>query len=139
MTATLSKSQIFAFAIVVLSAVIPRSEVSAESTEWWNAKEVQRAVGLTPHQVAALDDLYRHSLPQRKGLRAELDRLEARLARAMERGDDSVLALIDTVEEARTRRNTLRAVMLFRMYKLLTVRQRQLLAQFSSLPDGSVK
>lgn len=100
---------------------------------------IQRAMELTPGQVAALDGLHRQSLPQRKRLRAELDRLEAQLARAMERGDASTLAFIDAVEETRARRNTLRSVMLFGMYRVLIASQRQLLSRLSSSPSASIK
>jgi len=130
---------ILAVALVLCGASAFGRRASAESTEWWKAPGIRRTMELTPAQVAALDGIYRQSLPQRKRLRADLDRLEAQLARAMARGDDSALALIDAVEETRARRNTLRAVMLFGMYRVLTARQRQLLSRLSSSPSASVK
>jgi Spy/CpxP family protein refolding chaperone len=123
------------FAAFVFAAFAAVSEAAGgQTSEWWKVPEVQRQVRLAPAQVTALDVLFRGSLAERKRLRAELDRLEAKLQRALEQADldcETAVTLIDKVERTRAQRNTQRAVMLLRMYKILTADQRMALRQLS--------
>lgn len=115
-------------------------EAGADTAEWWKAPEMQRELRLTARQIASLDAVFRESLTERRRLRIELDRLEARLVGVMDRGDlddHFATALIETVEQTRARRNILRSVMLLRMYKILSPEQRAVLRRVS-LPDIQV-
>jgi Spy/CpxP family protein refolding chaperone len=125
------------WAVVPAAGVLISSSAWAASDEWWNIKHVQRALELTPSQVRTIDAIFRHDLAERKRLRATLDRLELRLARAMARGDQVAVELIDVVENTRARRNVLRTLMLFRMHGVLSPRQRELLSRLSAGDTGS--
>jgi len=105
---------------------------AAQGFKWWQSDQVRQALQLTPQQVHDIEHIYGASLPQRKRLRAELDHLEQQLAellRAADAEERDAALLIDRVEAARARRNTARTMMLFRIRRVLTSRQRSLLAQ----------
>jgi Spy/CpxP family protein refolding chaperone len=121
-----------AFALrVLLYLALCASPARAEMPEWWKNPAVRQRLSLTTGQAASIDLVFRRSLPERRRLRQELDRLEAQLAAALQLGvndEESILALIDKVEHARARRNIARNLMLLRMHRILTPPQRRLLA-----------
>jgi Spy/CpxP family protein refolding chaperone len=104
----------------------------AQGFKWWQSEEVQQDLHLTVDQVKEIERIYDASLPERRKLRADLDRLEQQLQQLLDRPEveerDAAL-LIDRVETARARRNAARTIMLFRIGRVLTPRQRTALAQ----------
>jgi Spy/CpxP family protein refolding chaperone len=92
--------------------------------------EVQRALRLTPKQVAALERVFDASLSERRALLAAFEKWEFDLQQLLKEAnpDERVaVELIERLEEARARRNVARAMMLLRMRQILTPAQRSAL------------
>jgi Spy/CpxP family protein refolding chaperone len=103
---------------------------SAQGYRWWQDAAVQRELSLTAAQVTALEGLFASTLGERRTLRRELDRLDARVQRLLARADaddQEALEVIAAVEAARAKRNVARTLMLFRMYRMLSSDQRKAL------------
>jgi Spy/CpxP family protein refolding chaperone len=99
----------------------------AGASKWWQAPDVQRELHLTMQQVSAIEHVFQETLPERRTLRENLDRLDAELQHLLDAPDvdDAVIFdLIDRVEDARARRNVARTVLLLRMRRCLTPEQR---------------
>jgi Spy/CpxP family protein refolding chaperone len=110
-------------------ALVP-SPVAAERFKWWESVEVQRALRLTPKQVAALERVFDASLSERRALLAAFEKWEFDLQQLLKEAnpDERVaVELIERLEEARARRNVARAMMLLRMRQILTPAQRSAL------------
>ena len=132
---------VFATRLVVLSLVLlaPAGGAAETAVEWWHAEQVQRTLHLTPFQVSAIDRVYKDTLPARRTLRAELDRLEANLKELMDRPDvdqQEAATLIERVEAARARRNVARTMLLFHIRRILTAEQRQALKEMTGTPPA---
>jgi Spy/CpxP family protein refolding chaperone len=105
---------------------------SAEGFKWWQSEPLQQELQLTADQVTQIERIYDTSLPERRRLRSELDRLEQQLQRLLdnpEPDEHEAALLIDDVETARARRNAARAMMLFHIRRVLTPRQRAAVAE----------
>ena len=119
-------------AAMVVVFVATSATAAEHRFRWWQSEVVQTEVRLTPQQVLAIEHVYQATLPERRALRLELDRLEAKLQRLLDRGEPAehtADVLIDQVEAARARRNVARAMMLFRIRRMLTPEQRSALAR----------
>jgi Spy/CpxP family protein refolding chaperone len=94
---------------------------------WWRSPDTQRQLALSRAQVNALERIFRATHRQRLALSEALARAEREFARAVEADDESLaVAAAERVRKARVARNTERMMMLVRMYRVLTPRQRQL-------------
>jgi Spy/CpxP family protein refolding chaperone len=97
---------------------------------------VQRELALTADQVKKLEMVFVSTVAERRKLRRELDRLERLVGQIIARADldeSRASAWIEKLEAARAKRNAARTLMLFRMYRILTPKQRQGLAQTPDL------
>ncbi len=106
--------------------------------KWWQSEEYQRALGLTPDQSARIEQIFQATLPKLREAKGALDRLEAQLAQLIRQdtADESEVArLIDRVETARSELSKLRALMLFRMHRVLTPEQRDELRRMHQRHD----
>ena len=123
------------WACVLLGWALP---AAAGADKWWLLADVQRQLGLTTHQVRELDTLFEGTLGERRRLRIELDRLEAKLARAMNEGrEEDAFGLIPRVESARAARNIARTMLLVRMYRVLKPNQRRIMNERVWFERGS--
>ncbi len=105
----------------------------AQTPEWWRVTSIQQELGLTRSQVRSIEAIFHATHRRRLALNETLDTVEADLERAIARADESVaMALIPRVEAARSERNKARIMMLMRMYRVLTLRQRRQLAALQS-------
>ena len=113
------------FVVVIVATLMP-AHVATEGGKWWQSRPIQHDLQLTSSQVAAIEHVFQATLPERRRLRSNLDRLEAELRRRMAApdDDDAMLDLIDRVEAARAKRNVARTVLLVRMRRILTPDQR---------------
>jgi Spy/CpxP family protein refolding chaperone len=102
--------------------------------KWWADREVQTALDLTAQQADQVEAIFQSTLPQLRSAKDELDRQEAELSRliAADTTDESLIAQqIDRVEAARSEMSKLRALMLFRMHRVLSADQRAKLKAYS--------
>lgn len=99
---------------------------------WWKDAEVQKALGLSAEQVSKIDKIWKASAPAVLTARKEMDLLEAELSRLIRENtaDEKLVALqIDRVEARRSEINKARALMLYRMHRVLTPEQYQSLTK----------
>jgi Spy/CpxP family protein refolding chaperone len=107
------------FAVLVLLA----SPAAAQGFKWWNSDQYRREMGLTQEQSRRLEEIFQTALPALRLQKKALDDAEQQFERLMltERTDESlVMDQIDEVEVARSALSKSRAMMLFRMRKILT-------------------
>ena len=134
-----------AAAVLLSLAVIPLAGSSQQTTGrgWWRNESIVKDLGLTTDQSTRINAIFETTMPELRQDREELERLEAKLSRMIqdERMDEASLARqIDRVEMARANGNKTRALMLMRMYRVLTKDQRtrfdQLSKQWSASAPG---
>lgn len=102
----------------------------AGQSQWWNSPAVQRDLALTPAQVTKIDAVFRLDLPERRRIAGEQEQLERRLDAMLCTGDAddaTALSLVEQVVAKQAERHVRRTQMLVRMYRLLTIRQREAL------------
>lgn len=96
---------------------------SAQGFKWWQNDRFQRELALTTEQVGRLEEIYQAAGPAMRAQKGALDRLQNDLSTMVNdgRADDTVAAdLIARVETARADLGRTRALMLYRMRRLLT-------------------
>ena len=113
--------------VIAATAVVAAGEQGRQPHRWWQSTDVKALLELTDEQSATLDTIYRKALPK---LRESMRRLNAE-ARTLSRlvGDMDVEELdvtrqIDRVEATRSELSKTRILMVFRMHRVLTQRQR---------------
>jgi hypothetical protein len=125
-------------AVVGAIAIVLVTPVSLESARWWRSSRIVAELRLSSGQAAAIDGIYTsmggQSVECARGAAAERRRLDGALAAA---GADDVFEiatsrLADT--ESACRRT--RTVMLYRMFRQLSVAQRQSLAAIAARTSG---
>ena len=122
---------ILLFSLVVVTATPPPSATANEQDRrvhrWWHSDEDKAALNLTAGQVAALDSIYRRSLPKQhesiRRLRTEEDTL-SKLVTDMSVEELDIIRQIDRLEAARSEFRKTRTLMVIRMYRILNVSQR---------------
>lgn len=112
--------------LMVLAALllaIGAPVASAQGFKWWQNDRFQRELALTTEQVGRLEEIYQAAGPAMRAQKGALDRLQNDLSAMVNdgRADDTVAAdLIARVETARADLGRTRALMLYRMRRLLT-------------------
>lgn len=103
-----------------------------QARKWWRWDLCQAEIGLTQHQSDKLERIFQSVLPDLHRLKDDLDRRETHLSALLVEGtkEAKVRDAIDRVEEARSELGRTRALMLYRMYKVLSPEQRQKLKAF---------
>ena len=127
---------------VVVLAVVGLTVTSASfagQSQWWHASGVQRDLALTKEQVEKINAIFRSDLPERRRIAGEQERLEKRLDAMLctdDADDATALLLVDQVVAKQAERHVRRTQMLVRMYRVLTVKQREALRHklFSAVP-----
>ena len=122
--------------VVVTVAPIPSAaanEQDRRAHRWWHSGEDKAALNLTAGQVAALDSIYRRTLPTRREsirrLKTEENTL-SKLIADMSVGESDIIRQIDRVEAARSEYRKTRTLMVFRMYRILNLSQRTTLKEW---------
>jgi Spy/CpxP family protein refolding chaperone len=105
-----------------------------QSRPWWRSESTKNELGLTADQVTRIDKVQESMMPELRQEWAELQRLEAKLAKTIETSSDEALLArqIDRVETARANLSKTRQLMLVRMRLILTPEQR---SQLKTLVD----
>jgi Spy/CpxP family protein refolding chaperone len=102
------------------------SPAAAQSFKWWQDERFRQELALVPEQVGRLDEIYQAASPTMRTQKAAVDRLQADLSAVVNeaRADDATAAeLIARVEEARADLGKTRAMMLYRMRRVITTDQ----------------
>ena len=96
---------------------------AAQSFKWWQHEKFQRELVLSPEQVTRLEEIFQAAGPAMRTNKAAVDRLQAELSAMVRdaRADDATATeLIIRVEAARGDLGRTRALMLYRMRRVLT-------------------
>lgn len=96
---------------------------AAQGFKWWQNERFQRELALSTEQTARLEEVYQAAGPAMRSHKDLLDRLQAELSAMVTdgRADDTTAAdLITRVEAARGELGKARALMLYRMRRVLT-------------------
>ena len=117
--------------VVVLAAAFGLSAGSADAgphkAKWWRSEVYQRELGLSVDQVTRIEHIFQESWPSLQESKKELDRLETELSQVIAEGtaeESRVLRMIDRVEASRSTLARTRALMLYRIHRVLSPAQR---------------
>jgi Spy/CpxP family protein refolding chaperone len=95
----------------------------AQGFKWWQDDRFQRELALSAEQIERLEAIYQASGPAMRAQKAALDKLQAELSKVVTDGtaeEAAAAEVIARVEAARSDLGTTRAVMLYRMRRILT-------------------
>ena len=109
------------------TAVVAAGEQGRRPHRWWQSADVKALLELTDEQSAALDKIYRKALPKLRESMRRLNAEERTLSQLVEDMDVEELDVtrqIDRVEATRSELSKTRILMVFRMHRVLTQRQR---------------
>jgi Spy/CpxP family protein refolding chaperone len=105
--------------------------------KWWEDPKWRAEIGINDRQAAQIKEIFEPTMTQLRADRAELDRLEAKLAEVIkdERSDIGLVTQkVDRVENLRAQMQKARVLMMYRMHRVLTADQRtRLEAMFERL------
>ena len=105
--------------------------------KWWEDPKWRAEIGINDKQAAQIKEIFEPTMTQLRADRAELDRLEAKLAEVIkdERSDIGLVTQkVDRVENLRSQMQKARVLMMYRMHRVLTADQRRKLeAMFERL------
>ena len=110
-------------AAVVATCVLGVANASAQGFKWWQDERFKRELVLSADQIERLEAVYQSTGPTMRAQKAALDKLQAELSKVVVDGtaDESTAAeIIGRVEAAKSELGRTRAVMLYRMRRLLT-------------------
>jgi Spy/CpxP family protein refolding chaperone len=110
-------------AAVVATCVLGVGNASAQGFKWWQDERFKRELVLSADQIERLEAIYQSTGPTMRAQKAALDKLQAELSKVVVDGtaDESTAAeIIGRVEAAKSELGRTRAVMLYRMRRLLT-------------------
>jgi Spy/CpxP family protein refolding chaperone len=116
-------------AVAVAGALLagPVEAGQGRTHKWWQSEQVKAELALTPEQSAQVEQIFQAAMPKLKATKTELDRLEAELSKTIADGgvDEAQVTLkIDRVEATRSELGKLRALMLYRVHRVLSPDQR---------------
>ena len=95
--------------------------------EWWNAEEIRQELELSDEAVASLHAIFQTTMPELRSAYRLLRKHQEQFDQLLERVDtteEEVLHELDHLETARAEVNKARAMMLFKMRRVLTPDQR---------------
>ncbi|MEZ5290391.1 MAG: Spy/CpxP family protein refolding chaperone [Vicinamibacterales bacterium] len=113
-------------AVIACLTAVTAAPAFAQGFKWWQNERYQRELNLAPEQVSRLEDIYQAAGPAMRTEKAALERRQADLSAMVDLGQaDEVDAagLIARVEGARAELGRTRALMLYRMRRVLTTEQ----------------
>lgn len=111
-------------AVVAAVLLIGRpAPAAAQSFKWWQHEKFQRELVLSPEQVTRIEEIFQAAGPAMRTNKAAVDRLQADLSAMVQdaRADEATATeLIIRLEAARGDLGRTRALMLYRMRRVLT-------------------
>ncbi len=110
-------------AAIVVAASLVSGEAAAQGFKWWQDDRFKRELALSTEQIDRLEAIYQSTGPAMRAQKATLDRLQADLAKVVADGtadEPTATDVITRVETARSDLGRTRAVMLYRMRRILT-------------------
>ena len=113
--------------VAATTVVAAAGEQGRRPHRWWQSTDVKALLELTDEQSAALDKIYRKALPKLRESMRRLNAEERTLSQLVEDMDVEELDVtrqIDRVEATRSELSKTRILMVFRMHRVLTQRQR---------------
>jgi protein CpxP len=94
---------------------------------WWKAPDTRAELGISDKQSKDIDDIFQETVPALRAAKEELDKLDDVVAKLIKDGTADIAVVtrqVGQAEQARATLTTKRAVMLYRMHRLLTPDQR---------------
>jgi Spy/CpxP family protein refolding chaperone len=128
---------------VVFGLAAETADAGQHKAKWWRSEVYQRELGLTVDQVTRIEHTFQESWPSLQESKKELDRLETELSQVIADGtaeESRVLRMIDRVEATRSTLARTRALMLYRIHRVLSPAQRarlKALHEEQNRPSGS--
>lgn len=119
MSTQLSRIVAATLVVTALAGAAP----SAQGFKWWQDERFKRELALSGEQIERLEAIYQSTGPAMRTQKAALDKLQADLSKVVADGtaDETVATdIISRVEAARSDLGRTRAVMLYRMRRILT-------------------
>jgi Spy/CpxP family protein refolding chaperone len=113
---------------MTVAAAVPAAAGSDSHRRWWQDPKIQAELGLTPQQIAAIDQTFESTVPRLRELKGQLDALEAELSRLVRErtADEAVVEhQIERVESVRGEMAKLRTLMLYRIHRTLSPSQHE--------------
>lgn len=107
-------------AVLLIGRPVP---AAAQSFKWWQHEKFQRELVLSPEQVTRLEDIFQAAGPAMRTNKAAVDKLQVELSAMVKEGradEATATELIIRVEAARGDLGRTRALMLYRMRRVLT-------------------
>jgi Spy/CpxP family protein refolding chaperone len=124
--------RVFVMRALVALALVACVPAPIDSAYWWRSPRFVTALKLTRAQAAAIDRIYRDTLPARLERAREADAVRARLDRLLDAraAIEDLEAAASRAADAEAELSRLRTLMLYRMSRVLTPSQR---ARFTAL------
>ena len=96
---------------------------SAQGFKWWQDERFKRELALSVEQIERLEAIYQSTGPTMRTQKAALEKLQADLSKVVADGtadEAAAIEVISRVEAARSDLGRTRAVMIYRMRRILT-------------------
>ena len=123
-----------------LAAAAVASEQRRPPHRWWKSDEVKAMLELREDQSARLEEIYGQTHPKQRESWRRLNAEERRLSKMiadMTVSELDVTRQVDRVEAARSELRKTRTLMVFRMYRVLSSRQRTTLKEWWESISGA--
>ena len=102
--------------------------------EWWKSEEIRQELELSDEAVARLAAIFQTTMPELRSAYRLVRKHQEQFDQLLERVDvteEEVLHEVDHLETARAEVNKGRAMMLFKMRRVLTLEQRNKLKEYN--------
>jgi Spy/CpxP family protein refolding chaperone len=110
-------------AATVIGVCILGAAASAQGFKWWQDDRFKRELALSAEQIDRVEAIYQSTGPAMRTQKAALDRLQAELSKLVADGtadEHAARDVMSRVETARSELGLTRALMLYRMRRILT-------------------
>jgi hypothetical protein len=119
--------------IVGAIAIVLATPVSIDSARWWRSSRVVAELGLSPAQADTIDTIYRSMTTQSEDCARNAATERRRLDEALrsEDADDVFVMASSRFADTESACRRARTLMLYRMFRQLSAKQRRALAQIA--------
>jgi Spy/CpxP family protein refolding chaperone len=110
-------------AATVIGVCILGAGLPAQGFKWWQDERFKRELALSAEQIDRVEAIYQSTGPAMRTQKAALDRLQAELSKMVADGtadEQTARDVMSRVEAARSELGLTRALMLYRMRRILT-------------------
>jgi Spy/CpxP family protein refolding chaperone len=110
-------------AATLIGVCILGAGASAQGFKWWQDDRFKRELALSAEQIDRVEAIYQSTGPAMRTQKAALDRLQADLSKVVAEGtadEQTARDVMSRVEAARSELGLTRALMLYRMRRILT-------------------